>query len=87
MIFYNFLYILQKSATLQPLFKIQLLKGSLERFETLQKCPRFALKPLNRIKPTQLGPWPKGQRGSPEFGEAGGGDSRGRGGGGVWAHQ
>jgi hypothetical protein len=38
-----------------------------ERSKLLQPSPRFLDKPLERTRTSQLGPWPRGTAGSPEF--------------------
>jgi hypothetical protein len=66
-IFYDFIHILQVSAKLHHYRRCTLAPRPSERFKSLQPGPRFADKPLERNRTSQLGPWPRGTAGSPEF--------------------
>jgi hypothetical protein len=70
------------------LFQIWFTLTSLRLFLVLQIGPRFAVEPLERMKAKQLGPQ-GGARRRPRWnsGDPVTGVGRGRGGGGVWAHQ
>jgi hypothetical protein len=70
-----------RSSKTALLFKFQLSKGSLERFETLQKCPCFADWPSKKLRPRNWVLEERSRCGSPEFGEAGGCGRLGAGGG------
>jgi hypothetical protein len=65
--FYDFLHILQVSANLQHYRRCTLAPRPSERSKTLQLGPRFVDNPLERNWTSQLGPWPRGTAGSPEF--------------------
>jgi hypothetical protein len=65
-ILYNFLHILQVSAKLHHYRRCTLAPRPSERFQSLQLGPRFADKPFERNRTSQLGPWPRGTAGSSE---------------------
>jgi hypothetical protein len=85
-IFYDFLWNLQESAKQHHYSRFEFSARPLKVFSDSHICPCFALKTPERSKALQLGPWPKGRRGRPEFRRAGDVLDRGRCGGGLGAH-
>jgi hypothetical protein len=80
--FNDFICILQVAAETQQRVKKHFARRPLESFKPSQICPWLAQNTLEVSGALQCGPWGLGRCGSPDSGEAGGGDGRGSGWGG-----
>jgi hypothetical protein len=63
-IFYTFYKFLQICNTIED---VLLHRDPQKDLKSLQPGPQFADKPLERNRTSQIGPWPRGTAGSPEF--------------------